>query len=90
MVYEFAGRLARGKVGVRPLQYRWISSIKPRAGRVGVRPCGTLTRHLIRPAKNSAGLMCSGRVRRHTHRRNWSAPACGFSCGPRACGSGSP
>jgi hypothetical protein len=32
--------------------------------------------------ENSTGLMGSGRVHRHSHRRNRSAPACGFSCRP--------
>jgi hypothetical protein len=38
----------------------------------------------IRPAKALASLVGSGRGRRHSHRRARSAPACGFSSGPRA------
>ena len=38
-----------------------------------------------RPPKGPrAGLVGSGRGRRHSHRRARSAPACGFSSGPRA------
>jgi hypothetical protein len=41
-------------------------------------------------SESSTGLMGSRRVRRHPHPAIDPAPACGFSCGPRACGSGSP
>jgi len=43
------------------------------------------------PAADMTGsLMGSEPVRRHSHHHDWSASPCGVSCGPRACGSGSP